>query len=109
MIILYVAGPTTGLPDHNRPAFYAAAAALRSAGYAVLNPADTSGPEDAPWLWWMRQALHQLANAEGVATLPDWERSRGASLEVYVATALGLPVLTVEEWLALVYVDGVAS
>lgn len=37
---LYISGPITGMPDLNFPAFHAAAAALRAAGYTVTNPAE---------------------------------------------------------------------
>lgn len=37
---LYLAGPMTGLPDFNYPAFHAAAAAWRAAGWTVANPAE---------------------------------------------------------------------
>ena len=38
-MIVYIAGPMTGLPDLNYPAFNAAEEALTAAGHAVLNPA----------------------------------------------------------------------
>ncbi len=93
----------SGLPEFNYPAFHEAAAALRGAGYAVLNPAETVGLDGAPWLWWMRQALRQVTEAQGVAMLPGWEQSRGARIEVHVAAELGLPTLNVALWLDLTY------
>jgi hypothetical protein len=35
-MILYIAGPMTGLPDYNYPAFEQARASLEAAGYRVL-------------------------------------------------------------------------
>ena len=40
---IYLAGPMTGLPDHNFPAFRAAAEGLQQAGWEVVNPADNFG------------------------------------------------------------------
>ncbi len=37
---IYLAGPMTGLPDYNFPAFMKAAAYLRSQGAIVFNPAE---------------------------------------------------------------------
>lgn len=42
---LYIAGPMSGIPGFNFPAFIAAAAALRAAGYTIISPAETD-PED---------------------------------------------------------------
>ena len=39
---LYLSGPMTGLPDHNRAAFDAAATRLRAQGHFVINPAELS-------------------------------------------------------------------
>ncbi|MGE5607641.1 MAG: DUF4406 domain-containing protein, partial [Bacillota bacterium] len=37
---LYLSGPMSGLPEHNIPAFNAAAARLRRLGFCVVNPAE---------------------------------------------------------------------
>jgi Domain of unknown function (DUF4406) len=96
---LYVAGPMSGYPGFNYPAFRRATAALRAAGYAVECPAEN--PEQSCWEDYLRLGLGQVLAVDGVATLPDWRESRGAALEVHVAHALGLPVLPVDRWLSL--------
>lgn len=104
---LYVAGPMTGLKDFNYPAFNAAESDLRAVGHDVLNPVCGEQPPAADdtrtWEWFLRRALRQVTEAEGVAVLPGWEKSRGAQLEVYVATALNMPVRDVYEWIAAAY------
>jgi hypothetical protein len=40
----YIAGPMTGLPEFNFPAFHAAAASLRARGFEVENPAQRPLP-----------------------------------------------------------------
>lgn len=40
---IFISGPMTGLPDHNFPAFEAAAKRLRDDGHFVINPAELSG------------------------------------------------------------------
>lgn len=46
MTRLYIAGPMSGLPQFNFPAFYAAAEALRAQGYDVVSPAELDDAED---------------------------------------------------------------
>lgn len=89
---VYLAGPMTGLPDHNFPAFHAATQALREAGYDVVSPAeenpvaDHSRPE--PWAYYIRRDLRVLLDCDAIALLPGWEASRGACLEKSIAEAL---------------------
>ena len=90
---VYIAGPMTGLPEFNYPAFNKAAEQLRARGYEVLNPADNKPAMDDPtWLDWMRLALSQLIQADEVVMLPGWDKSRGATVEYDLAHALGLGV-----------------
>lgn len=90
-ITLYIAGPMTGLPQLNYPAFHAAARQLRAAGYTVLNPAEGERPCRNPtWEDWMRQAIGMLIRADHIATLPGWHESRGAVIEVNLASNLGM-------------------
>jgi len=42
---IYISGPMTGLPEHNFPAFHAAAERLRKAGWEVNNPAEETSSE----------------------------------------------------------------
>lgn len=41
---IYVSGPMTGIPDHNRPGFDETAKRLREQGHFVINPVDISVP-----------------------------------------------------------------
>lgn len=103
-MIIYVAGPMTGYPEFNYPAFIAAAQALRDLGHDVLNPVDSEMYNDTgkpqTWDWYMRHALRMVLDAEAVALLPGWQVSRGAQLEHEVASALGLPRFPLRAWLA---------
>ena len=111
MIRLYLAGPMTGLPDLNFPAFHSEAARLRALGYDVVNPAEINGGADelvvcakmtpaelkAHWRKCMRADIKQLMDCDGIALLPGWERSKGACLEKYNAVELGMIVELAEE------------
>jgi hypothetical protein len=62
--LVYIAGPMTGLPNWNHPAFYAMEECLRQRGIT----------------------------ADAIVLLPSWEASRGARWELWLALCLGLPV-----------------
>lgn len=97
---VYVAGPMTGLPDFNYPAFFHAAEQLAAAGIEPINPARAEGREGCTtWLDFMRLSLIDIAACDGIAILPGHQNSRGARLEVTIADALGLPVRRVEAWI----------
>lgn len=91
---LYLAGPMTGRPDDNLPAFREAAARLRALGDEVVSPAETAGePQTArSWAGWMRRDIPLLLQCEAVTCLPGWEYSRGATLETDIARRLGMPL-----------------
>src|SRR6478609_1661293 len=98
---LYIAGPMTGLPELNYPAFMENQALLINYGYTVYNPANLCdiAPKDASWSWFMKMALKMVLESDGVAVMPGWENSQGARLEQYVALNCGIPVKPLEEWL----------
>jgi len=90
---IYIAGPMTGLPDLNFPAFNAAAVKLRSGGWHVENPAEHGVVPSAEWGDYLRWDLARMMTCGTIYLLPGWEKSKGARLEHQVATALGMPVL----------------
>ena len=97
--VVYVSGPVTGMRDGNRPAFEEAAHALRASGCIARIPHDDVDP-GTPWTPAMKLTLMAiLAQADGLAMLEGWARSRGARLENTVALALGMPVMDVDGWI----------
>jgi uncharacterized protein DUF4406 len=98
MTTLYIAGPMTGLPEFNYPAFFEAEARLITAGYATLNPARHGADPAQTWADCMRVGIRDVTAADGVAVLPGWMNSTGARIEVRIAWDLGIPVQPVSEW-----------
>lgn len=97
---LYIAGPMSGLPDFNYPAFFAARDRLAAAGYEPVNPArDWDGPASPKWTDYMRRGIRDVTTADGLAMLPGWQRSVGATEERRIAEMLGIPVKSLDEWL----------
>ena len=106
-VSLYVAGPMSGYPRFNYPAFFDAEHLLRTSGYDVLNPA--RNPKQHSWDGYMRAAIRQVLDADGLAVLPDWQMSAGAALEVHIAHTLRVPVHSVDHWVAIRAEDEAAS
>jgi hypothetical protein len=112
---LYLAGPMRGYPQFNFPAFHAAAAKLRAEGHDVFSPAENDNERHGKDIskdnltgdeavaakehgFNLREALaidlsYICKEAEGIALLPGWERSKGAKAERATALALGLKVI----------------
>lgn len=94
---IYLAGPMTGLPEFNYPAFHAAAKELRDAGHEVENPAESTLPEGSTWQEYMKDGISRLLHCDAIHLLPGWEASRGAMAEFIVAQAIGLEHHQTEE------------
>lgn len=109
---LYIAGPMTGIPQFNFPAFNEMADRLRALGYEVVSPAELDddadramalasidghvGSVEKTWGDFLARDVKLIADdgIDGILVLPGWEKSRGARLETFVASALcGLPIL----------------
>jgi hypothetical protein len=96
----YVAGPMSGLPESNYPAFLDAARRLREVGYLIECPAENPAPPCGTWLGYMRMSLRQISRVDGMVMLPGWIWSRGARIEWLLAVLLGLRVRSLKKALA---------
>lgn len=111
---IYLTGPMRGYPNFNFPAFDYAAAKLREEGHEVFSPAErdravhgtaleqnATGNEDEAASnvgFSLREALGAdmawiSQHAQGIALLPGWEKSNGATAEGALGVALGLTLL----------------
>lgn len=94
---LYIAGPMSGLPEFNYPAFFDAESDLTAFGYKTLNPA--RNPKQDCWEGYMKAAIAQVVQADGIAFLPGSHASEGARLELFLAGRLGIPIKPLAEWI----------
>jgi len=103
---IYIAGPMTGIPHYNFPAFDKATEMLRSRGHDVSSPADmdrTAGfdamdlPEDSDWGFipegfdidaCLVRDIDAIRWSDAVYLLPGWEDSVGCKMEKAVAEFL---------------------
>lgn len=108
---VYIAGPIAGKENGNREMFAKAAELLQSRGHETINPHDIPANHDGPCIGgpasvedhthqygcYLRDDLMVMMFCDGVAALPGWELSTGASTEVHVAQSLGIPVIWMDE------------
>lgn len=106
----YLAGPMTGYPQFNYPAFIAAAQLLREEGFNIHSPVEMDDPEvreaalaspdgkldednriaGHTWGFILGKDVEYLADrCDSIVLLPGWERSKGARLEAFTACNLG--------------------
>ncbi|UJD90122.1 DUF4406 domain-containing protein [Rahnella aquatilis] len=92
---VYIAGPMTGLPHFNRPAFQQAAINLSFEKHVPLNPAIL--PDGLTEADYMAIGLTMLQRAEAIYLLTGWQFSAGARAEHALALKLGLEVIEQRE------------
>lgn len=93
---IYLAGPMTGLPDLNFPAFHDTARRLRAAGFEVVSPAELVPDKSTPWNVALRADLIAMLACEGIALMPGWHKSRGATIEHKLASDVGMDIYSAE-------------
>jgi hypothetical protein len=103
---VYIAGPMSGYPEFNFPAFFAAQATLEALGYKVWNPAAKDAENDfsdetykagdaaasieegfdlrEAYLW----DIEKVINSDAIYMLKGWEASPGARGEHGVAMVM---------------------
>ena len=91
---IYLSGPMTGLPGLNFAAFNRVAADARERGYTVVNPAEHGDHDDVEYMDYLRYDIAKLVACEEIWLLPGWEDSRGARLEVFVASQLEMVIVS---------------
>jgi len=109
----YLAGPMTGYKKFNFPLFTRVTTGLRAIGYDITSPVVTDEPDMQEIAWKSPDGKHDekfketwgevLAKdvlliadeMESIIVLPNWNKSKGARLEVFVAVLCGYPIYTV--------------
>ena len=117
--LVYLAGPMSGKPFFNFPAFFAYEEWLRDQGYDVWSPARNDIVKYGPFYREcpngsaeelarcnprpayrdvLRDDLNFLLDTDCiVALMPGWENSKGARVEFHLAHCLNLEIMFLEE------------
>ena len=91
---VYISGAITHHDiDERRAAFAAAASRIRNAGYTPVNPFENGLSQSADWRKHMRVDIGLLIQCDRIYMLRGWELSKGAKLELDVASSSGIQVL----------------
>lgn len=80
----YLAGPMTGYPEWNVPAFKSAKITLEAKGFEIQLPVDIDEQKEG-WEWgdYLAEDIRLITTkCQGMVLLPEWTRSRGAKLEI---------------------------
>lgn len=95
---IYIAGPMSGLPECNRPAFHAEANHQRQLDHIPLNPALL--PEGLTQAEYMGICIEMVKIADELIMLPGWRDSQGATAEFHLAIKLGKVIRQAEDGFA---------
>ncbi len=76
-----------------KQAFEDAANEIRNTGLQPVNPFDNGIAEDAHWREHMKADIKLLLDCDYIYMLKGWELSKGAKLELDVASSCGIKVL----------------
>lgn len=84
--------------DERKAVFKAAEERLRAGGYRPINPFNNGLPQPGDWRKHMKVDIGLLLQCDYIYMLKDWWVSKGAKLELDVATSCGIePVFEEEE------------
>lgn len=101
-MIIYLAGPMSGLPDFNYPAFADAEVRGTKLGLNIRSPHKNFNEDKTlPYATYIRADMAMLLECNAIALLPGWEKSRGAKFELHVAQLLGHRVLDARDFTRL--------
>jgi nucleoside 2-deoxyribosyltransferase len=98
---VYVSGPISETPNHLK-LFREAVDFLKERGHKPLDPLNIKpskeilSPEQE-WVYYMKESVKLLVEADAVYMLDGWEDSRGAKVEHDLAKKLDIPIYYASE------------
>lgn len=86
----YLAGPMTGIPNFNYPLFKEVVEYLRKHDYEMVCPTEAVNNIEGtlPYHECLQKDLAALLTCRRIFMLPGWNKSRGATLEVFLGSVL---------------------
>ena len=91
---IYISGKISGTDlTETRKRFAAAAKAMKRLGYEPVNPLDNGLSEHDNWEAHIVKDIATLLQCKAIYMLQDWQDSKGARIEYYIATEIGMPIM----------------
>lgn len=90
---IYISGKISGTDlTETRARFAAAAKVMKRLGYEPVNPLENGLTEHDNWEAHIIKDIATLLQCKAIYMLQDWQESKGARIEHYIATEIGIPI-----------------
>lgn len=90
---IYISGKISGTDlAETRKRFAAVAKVTKRLGYEPVNPLENGLSEHDTWEAHMLKDIADLLQCKAIYMLQDWQDSKGARIEHYIATEIGIPI-----------------
>lgn len=91
---IYISGKISGTDlTETRARFAAAAKVMKRLGYEPVNPLENGLTEHDNWEAHIIKDIATLLQCKAIYMLQDWQESKGARIEYYIATEIGIPIM----------------
>ena len=90
---IYISGKISGTDlTETRARFASVAKAMKRLGYEPVNPLENGLSEHDSWETHIAKDIADLLQCKAIYMLQDWQESKGARIEHYIATEIGIPI-----------------
>nr|DAY21961.1 MAG TPA: protein of unknown function (DUF4406) [Bacteriophage sp.] len=91
---IYISGKISGTDlAETRKRFASVAKATKRLGYEPVNTLENGLTEYDTWKAHMLKDIADLLQCKAIYMLQDWQDSKGARIEHYIATEIGMPIM----------------
>lgn len=91
---IYISGKISGTNlTETRKRFASIAKAMKRIGVEAVNPFENGLTEHDTWKAHMLKDIADLLQCKAIYMLQGWQDSKGARIEHYIATEIGLPIM----------------
>lgn len=91
---IYISGKISGTDlTETRKRFAAAAKVMKRIGVEPINPLENGLSEHDSWEAHMLKDIIDLLQCNAIYMLQGWQDSKGARIEHYIATEIGIPIM----------------